>query len=155
MSNQATYDDANLILRLYELRREEKLRQARDWFGQKFWATTAEEAMQLVPLGSQENAYFRMVISYWEMAASFVTSGVLNQELFFESNGELLGVWEKVRELVPAFRAMFKNPNAWKNLETVGNAYIEHMKKNSPETYPAFQAMIKSMAPAATKKAGG
>src|ERR1039457_853448 len=100
MSNQATYDDANLILRLYELRREEKLRQAREWFGQKFKAGSMEETMQLIPPGSQENAYFRMVVSYWEMAASFVTAGVLSQELFFESNGELMFCWEKVRGMV-------------------------------------------------------
>src|SRR5205085_8174843 len=108
----ATYDDANLILRLYELRREEKLRQARDWFGMNFRATTMEEATQAIPMGSPENAYFRMVVSYWEMAASFVTAGVLNQELFFESNGELLGVWERVRSILPGFRAMTKNPEA-------------------------------------------
>src|SRR5690242_1017797 len=96
-STQATYEDANLILRLYELRREEKLRAARDWVGRSFSATTPEELMAALPPGSQENAYFRMVIGYWEMAASFVASGVLNKELFFESNGEMLFLWEKVR----------------------------------------------------------
>ena len=142
MSNQATYDDANLILRLFELRREEKLRQARDWFVMNFRATSLEEAMKVIPMGSQENAYFRMVVSYWEMAASFVTAGVLNQDLFFESNGELVGVWERVRLILPGFRAMTKNPEAWKNLEKVGNAYIEYMKSKGPGVYEGFQAMI-------------
>src|SRR5437763_17211332 len=112
MANQATYDDANLVLRLYELRREEKMRKAREWFGQNYRANTMEEAMQIIPMGSETNAYFRMVVSYWEMAASFVTSGVLNQELFFESNGELLFVWERVKPILPAFRAMTKNPES-------------------------------------------
>jgi hypothetical protein len=142
MSNQATYDDANLILRLFELRREDKLRQARDWFVMNFRATSLEEAMRVMPMGSQENAYFRMVVSYWEMAASFVTAGVLNQDLFFESNGELVGVWERVRLILPGFRAMTKNPEAWKNLEKVGNAYIEYMKSKGPGVYEGFQAMI-------------
>jgi hypothetical protein len=142
MSNQATYDDANLILRLFELRREEKLRQARDWFVMNFRATSLEEAMKVIPMGSQENAYFRMVVSYWEMAASFVTAGVLNQDLFFESNGELVGVWERVRFILPGFRAMTKNPEAWKNLEKVGNAYIEYMKSKGPGVYESFQAMM-------------
>ena len=127
------------------MRREDKLRAARDWFAQNFAPSTPEEAMALMPFGTQQNSYFRMVVSYWDMAASFVTSGVLNQELFLESAGELMFVWERVRELVPGFRAMFKNPEAWKNLETVGNAAIERMKSKSPEAYANFQQMIKSM----------
>ena len=109
MANQATYDDANLILRLYELRREEKLRRAREWFSANFHASTLEDVNRLAPQGSQENAYMRMVISYWDMAASFVASGVLNQELFFKTSGECLFVWERVRELAPAMRA-FQEP---------------------------------------------
>jgi hypothetical protein len=141
MPTQATYDDANLILRLYELRREERMRQARDWFARNFWAESMEEAQKLIPPGSQENAYFRQVVSYWEMVASLITSGVLNQELFFQSGGELLFVWERVRQVLPAFRAFSKNPESWKNLEIAGNAFIKHMESKGPETYPAFQAM--------------
>jgi L-rhamnose mutarotase len=143
MPTQATYDDANLILRLYELRREEKLRKAREWFAANFHAASMEDVQRIAPMGSQENAYFRMVVSYWEMAASLVTAGVLNQDLFFQTNGELLFVWERVRDLVSASRAMFKNPNAWRNLETVGNAFIKLMEANGPEAYPAFQAMVR------------
>src|SRR5271165_5299484 len=102
-TTQATYDDANLILRLYELRREDKLRQAREWFAENCKVKSPEELMQLAPPGSKENAYVRMVVSYWEMACSFVTAGVLNQDLFFQSNGECLFVWERVRELIPGF----------------------------------------------------
>jgi hypothetical protein len=103
-------------------------------------------------MGSQENAYVRMVLSYWEMAASFVTSGVLNQELFFQSNGELLLVCEKVRALAPAFRAFTRNPESWKNLETVGNAYIKFVQSHGPEAYSGFQAMVNM--PAAAAKQG-
>jgi len=153
MANQATYDDANLILRLYELRREEKMRVARDWFTKNYRAKSMEEAMQVIPMGSEPNAYFRMVVSYWEMAGSFVTSGVLNQELFFESNGELLFVWERIKPILSEFRAMMKNPEAWKNLEKVGNAYIEHMKSKGPGVYEGFQAMINTPPATATQKA--
>jgi hypothetical protein len=148
MPTQATYDDANMVLRLYELRREEKLRRARAWFAASFHATTLEEVNKLAPMGSEENAYMRMVVSYWEMAASFVTSGVLNEELFFKTNGECLFVWERVRGLLPAMRAMYKNPSTWINLETVGNAFIKRMQANGPEAYAAFQAMVHG-APAA------
>ncbi|SPE35330.1 conserved hypothetical protein [Candidatus Sulfopaludibacter sp. SbA6] len=141
-TTQATYDDANLILRLFELRRDEKLRQAREWFAANFTAKTPQELMQIAPPGSQENAYVRMVVSYWEMAASLVTSGVLNQDLFFQSNGECLFVWERVRELVPGFRAVNKNPHSWHNLEIVGTAFVKWMESHGPEAYAGFQAMV-------------
>jgi hypothetical protein len=96
-------------------------------------------------MGTQENAYLRMVTSYWDMAASFVTSGVLNEEMFLQTNGELLFVWEKVRELVPQIRTTMKNPNYLKNLETVGTAAIKRMPA---EAYQNFSAMVKGMAAA-------
>lgn len=148
MPTQATYDDANLILRLYELRREEKLRKAREWFAAKFNPNTLEDVNKLAPMGSQENAYVRMVTGYWEMAASFVTSGVLNEELFAESNGELLFVWERLRPIVPGMREMFKNPGAMKNMEAVANMLAKRMQSQSPEAYSAFQAMVHGVAAA-------
>jgi len=155
MATQATYEDANLILRLYELRREEKLREARDWFAANYHATTMAELQQVAPMGSKENAYVRMVASYWETVASFITAGVLNQDLFFQTGGELLVCWEKIRKVLPELRAAFQNPTSFRNLEIVGNAYIEHMKSQAPEAYPAFQAMIANMGkpPAAAAKA--
>jgi hypothetical protein len=146
MPTQATYDDANLILRLYELRREEKLRKAREWFSANFAPASLEDVERIAPRGSQENAYMRMVVSYWDMAASLVTSGVLNQELFFQSNGELLFVWERVRTLLPALREFNRNPHYWRNLETVGNAFIKWMEANGPEAYPFWQRMVRGAA---------
>jgi len=138
-NQQATYDDANLCLRLYELRREETMRKARNWFA----AFSAKTPADFPAPGTPENAYLRMVTSYWDMAASFVTSGVLNEELFMQTNGELLFVWEKVRELVPQVRAQNKNPNYLKNLETVGAAAIKRMPA---EAYQSFSAMVKGLA---------
>jgi hypothetical protein len=139
----ATYEDVDLIMRLYEMRRETKLREARDWFGKSFKVKTIEEFNQLCPLGSEQNAYYRMVISYWEMAASFITSGVLHQELFFESGGELLFVWERVRDLLPALRQANKSPRNLKNLEKVAEAYIEWFKQQAPGSYEAFSQRVR------------
>ena len=94
----------NLILRLYEMRREDRLREARKWFTGSFKVKTFEEFQALCPPGSEPNASYRMVITYWEMVASFLTSGVLNAELFYQSGRELLLVWERVRDIVPAMR---------------------------------------------------
>src|ERR1700730_16568810 len=87
---RATYDDVNLVIRLYELRRDERLREARRWFGASFKAKTLDEFHALCPMGSEPTESYRMVVTYWDMVASFLTSGVVNQELFFQSGGELL-----------------------------------------------------------------
>lgn len=99
-------------------------------------------------MGSKENAYVRMVVSYWEMACSFVTAGVLNQDLFFQSQGECLFVWERVRELIPGLRAQNKNPHSWHNLEIVGTAFVKWMSSQGPEAYASFQAMVHGVAAA-------
>jgi hypothetical protein len=124
MPNQATYDDANLILRLYEIRREEKMRVARDWFVRNFHPKSIEEMNQLAAPGTAENAHIRQVTTYFEMVASFVTAGILNQELYFQSGGELLLCYIRLKPVLAAMREMYANPDTYKNLETVGEAYL-------------------------------
>ena len=143
MENHATYEDVNLIIRLYELRREAELRKGRAWFAKSFRVETPEEFAKLCPPGSDEDRFARMVITYWEMVASFVTGGVLNEQLLFQSSLELLLVWERARELTLKLRVARKNPMLWKNLETVANAFIAQMNKQGPETYAAFAARVK------------
>jgi hypothetical protein len=112
-----TYEDAKLVLRLFELRREEKLRAARDWLGAKFFPRSFED-VKAVALGvGAENTYYRMVVGYWDMAASFVAHGVLHPELFFESGGESLFLWAKIGEFVPQLRQETQAPRLLANLE--------------------------------------
>jgi hypothetical protein len=143
MTKAATYDDVSLILKLYDLRREPRLREARAWFSSSFKCKTGEEMLKLCPPGSEENASSRMVVTYWEMVASFIISGVLNQELFFQSGRELLFVWERIRDLVPAMREMYKDPTWLGNFEKVAVAYIEWMKRHAPDAYEAFSARVR------------
>jgi hypothetical protein len=138
-----THEDARLLLQLYEMRREPRLREARRWFAASFRATTVAELMALCPPGSEENASYRMVTSYWELVASFITSGVLNQELFFQSGREMLFCWTRLRDLVPHMRTQNKNALEWKNLETVATAYIDWWNANAPGAYEAFRERIK------------
>lgn len=140
---QPTYDDANLILRLYEMRREARLRAARAWFTASFKPTTWDELVALAPPGSEENASYRMVITYWDMVASFVTSGVLNQQLFFQSGREVLLVWERVKDVLPSIRQKYDDPNLWMHLERVGTEYAAWFAQQSPGAYPAFLKRIK------------
>jgi hypothetical protein len=145
----ATYDDVNLIIRLYELRRDPKLREAREWFGSQFKARTLSEFLKECPPGSQGNVYFRMVSSYWDMVASFMASGVLNEELFFQSGGEMIGFWMKTRGIVPDMRDMMKNPFIAKNLEEVAGRYIAWIDKQAPGALDAMMASMSNQGDAA------
>jgi hypothetical protein len=140
---QPTYEDVNLILRLYEMRREEKMRAARAWFSSSFKIKTLAEYGQLCPVGSEMNAFARQVITYWDMVASFVNAGVLSQELFFESGRELLFVWTRVESLVGEWRTAYQDPSYLKNLETVGTAFAERTKKLSAEGYENFVKRVR------------
>jgi len=136
---QATYDDVNLILRLYDMRREEKLRAARAWYVTNFKPKTMEEMAKLAGPGTPGNESFRQAISYWEMVASFVTAGVLNEELVFQNTRELLLFWLRIKPVIDDVRKAYKDPNAWKNLETVAEGYARFMGQ---EVFEAFAARV-------------
>ena len=140
---KATYDDVKLILQLYEMRREARLREARRWFTASFKPKTYEDFSALCPPGSEPNASYRMVTTYWEMVASFLTSGVLNPELFYQSGRELLFVWERVRDIVPSIRDIVQNPRELKNLEEAATAFTAWWKQQSPGAYEAFSKRVR------------
>jgi hypothetical protein len=139
---QATYDDANLLLRLYELRREEKMREARAWFASSFKPKSLAELQELCPPGSENNARMRMVSSYWEMAASFITAGVLDPELFFVNNREMLSAALRLKRVLPELRAAFQDPTFLKNLESVAQRYSDFLNRTAPGTLEAFTARV-------------
>lgn len=138
MTARPTHDDANLILRLYEMRREDRMRDARAWFTAQFRVKTWEELQMLAPGGTDQNASYRMVVSYWDMVASFVTSGVLNGELFFQSGRELLLVWERIRHVLPEIRGQYKDPHYLGHLEAVGEEFARYFEGRSGDGYAAF-----------------
>jgi hypothetical protein len=140
---RATYDDVNLVIKLYEMRREERLRDARRWFAASFKVKTFDEFTTLCPPGSDPNASYRMVSTYWEMVASFLTSGVLNAELFYQSGRELLFTWERVRDIVPSLRETYKHPRELKNLEDAATAYIGWWNQHAPGAYDAFSKRVR------------
>jgi len=143
MIARPTYDDANLILRLYEMRREVRMRQARGWFTAKCKVKTYEELVKLAPGGSDDNASFRMVVSYWDLVSSFITAGVLNKELFFQSGRELLIVWERVRDFLPSMREAYQDPHYLRHLESVGNDFAAYFQGQSAAAYAAFLKRVK------------
>ena len=138
-----TFDDVKLILQLYEMRREPRLREARQWFSASFKVKTMQDLTMLCPPGTEPNASFRMVTTYWEMVASFLTTGVLNADLFYQSGRELLFVWERVRDVVPLIREQYGSPIEMRNLEAAATAYIEWWSASAPGAYEAFSKRVR------------
>lgn len=146
-----THEQVNLMLRLYDIRREPRLREAREWFMTHFNATTAEEMMKLCPPGSQENAFMRMVISYWEMVAGIVNRGLIEQDFFFENSGEQWGVWERLKPILPVWRTMFKNPHVFEQLEEHNKRLEAWREKRAPGSTEAMRQLMAQMAQATAK----
>ena len=108
------FESAQLILSLYETRRDETMRKARDfWFG--FDPRTFEEFM--AGMGGPQGGYVRMVVSYLDMAASFVENGAIDRKMFIDSNGEFVIVFGKIEPFLPQLREFFENADYCVNLE--------------------------------------
>lgn len=150
---QVTHEQADLVLRLYELRREPRLREARAWFVSNFDAKTPEEVMKKYPSGTEANTNMRMTIGYWEMAAGFSNRGLVDDDLFFENAGEGFLVYDRIRELLPAMRAGYKNPHAFAQLEAFGKRMETWIERRSPGHVAHMRQMLAQMRSAAAKSA--
>jgi len=109
-------EDANLILKLYDLRRETVMREARNWFF-SFNPTTTAEYMEAM-MGPQ-SGYVRMVISYWDMAASLVNNGAIDEQMFNDANGEHMFVFAKIEPILAELRQQWNQPDMLKHYETL------------------------------------
>jgi hypothetical protein len=119
MSSTPTTADAELIVKLYDLRREAELRKARNWW-LGFWPDSVDDILKISSaLGTQENAWLRQAGGYWEMAASFVLHGALNRELFLEQSfsGEMFVFFGKVEPFLKELRERMQNPAIFGNVE--------------------------------------
>jgi hypothetical protein len=145
MRDHPDHHDAELLLRLYDLRREEKLRQARDWLIREFQADSMDDFYRRFPVGSRENDFFRMAVSYWDMAASIANHGLIKEEFFFESTEEFWTVWEKIKHLAPEGRAMFSNPYIWNNLEVLAQKYEKWMDARAPGAMALFRERVQQL----------
>ena len=142
---QPTHEQGQLQLQLYDLRREAKLRQARDWFFQNYHVQTIDDAMRLAAPGTENGALAMMVFSYWDQACAFLNHGLLHEDLFFETSGEFFGVWELVKAIVPEGRERFSNKQFLANLETAARRYESWIESRSPGHIAAMRQMMKQM----------
>jgi hypothetical protein len=139
MGTKPTHEQAQLHLQVYDLRREARLREARDWFQKSYHAETLEEAMKVAAPGTEHGNFLGMVIGYWEQACTLLNYGLLHEELFFETSGEFFGVWEQLKGVVPQFRQAFKDPNMLGNLEKAAKRFEEWSEQRSPGTIAAMR----------------
>ena len=129
------HDSANLILKLYELRRDGTMREARNWFG-RFDPQSAQDIIAAV-MNQGSSAYYRMVVSYWDMAASFVNHGAIDEAMFNDANGEHMFVFSKIEPYLGELRTTFNSPSMLANLEQLvmrqpnAQAKLEAMRERS------------------------
>jgi hypothetical protein len=122
MPKKPTATDAQLILQLYDLRREAEMRKARNWMLTDFQPRTVDDFLKVAnALGTQENNWLRQTWGYWGMAASFVLQGALNESLFLRPSvsGEMFVMFAKVYPFLRELREKLGDPEAFKDIETV------------------------------------
>jgi len=139
---EVTHDQANLLLRLYELRREPRMREARDWYFANYHPRSLDEMQTQAPPGTPGNASVRMVLSYWEMAASMVNRGLIDEEFFFENTGEQWAVWSRIKDFLPAMRERSRNPHQFENLEKHCNRLEAWREKLAPGSSEVMRQMM-------------
>ena len=151
MATKPTHEQAQLHLQVYDLRREARLRQARDWFQQNFVAETIEDAFRIAAPGTENGAFVGMVFGYWEQACALLNYGLLHEDLFFETSGEFYGVWQSLKAVAPQFREKLKDKNFLANLESAAQRFEEWSEQRSPGH---IAAMKEFMQQARTRAAG-
>ncbi len=103
----AKQQDAALILKLYELRRDEMLRRARNWYVTEFQPESAKDIIKLMLSGQEPSAYYRMITSYWDMAASLVNNDGIDEKMFIEANTEHIGIFARIEPFIAEVREAF------------------------------------------------
>jgi len=111
-----TQQDAQLILKLYELRRDPEMRRARAFMLSEFSVKSWDEMRPHYMTGTEIDRHFRMATSYWEIVAAFVNRGLLDEDLFFDTHGEGLVIWNKIKGIIPEARKHVRPTYLW-NLE--------------------------------------
>lgn len=120
------YESADLLLRLYDMRREETLRKARAWFG-TFFPQSTDDITQAVQ--GEHSAYFRMVTSYWDMAASLVNHGAIDAAMFNDANGEHVFIYAKLQPYLAEYRTKIGAPGYFLHVEKLVTGSPEGLAK--------------------------
>ena len=147
MGTKPTHEQAQLHLQVFEMRREARLRQARDWFFKSYFAESMEEAMKIAPMGSEQGTNFMMVAGYWDQACALLNYGLLHEDLFFETSGEFFGVWERIKPTLKEGREMWKSKTFLAHLEKAAKRYETWIEARDPGHLAAMREFAKQMKP--------
>jgi hypothetical protein len=147
MESKPTFEQAQLHLQVYEQRREPKLREARDWFFQSYFASNLDEAMRIAAPGTDKGRYYMMVVSYWDQACALLNYGLLHEDLFFETAGEFFGVWERVKPTLEEGRKRFVSKDYLAHLEKAAKRFETWIEKRSPGHLAAMRQWTEQMRP--------
>ncbi len=145
METKPTHEQAQLHLQVYEMRREAKLRQGREWFFKNYIVQNLDDAMRIAGPGSENGALSMMVLSYWEQACALLNYGLLHEDLFFQTSGEFFGVWEMAKPIVPQSRQKLANKQFLVNLEKAAQRYETWIESRSPGHIAAMRQFMKQM----------
>jgi len=145
MDTKPTHEQAQLHLQVYDLRREAKLRQARDWFFKNYNVQKFEDVMRIAAPGTEGGALAMMVISYWEQACALLNYGLLHEGLFFETSGEFFGVWERLKPIVPEARERFVNKHFLAHMEKAAKRFEAWTESRSPGHIAAMRQYMKQV----------
>src|SRR5215470_6697993 len=143
--SKPTHEQAQLHLQIYDLRREAKMRQARDWYFKNYFVDNFEDSMRIAGPGTENGALVMMVLSYWDQACGLVNYGLLHEQFFFETSGEFFGVWERVKPTIAAGRDQWANKHFLSNLEKAAEQYEAWMEKRSPGHIAKMRDFMKQM----------
>ncbi len=147
MESKPTHEQAQLHLQVYDMRREPRLRQARDWFFQNYYANTMDEAMRIAGPGTEPGTFFMMVVSYWDQACALLNYGLLHEDLFFETSGEFYGVWDRIKPTIKEARELFVSRQFLMHLENAAKRYETWIENRSPGHIAAMQRFVQQMRP--------
>jgi hypothetical protein len=153
METKPTHEQAQLHLQVYEMRREARLRQARDWFFKNYFVESIDDAMRVAAPGTEAGTFVMMVFGYWDQACALLNYGLLHEDLFFETSGEFFGVWERVRPTIAEGRERWANKLFLANLEKAAQRYEVWIEKRAPGHIAKMREFMKQMRPQATKAA--
>src|SRR6476660_10448405 len=145
MATKPTHEQAQLHLQVYDMRREARLRQGRDWFFKNYFVDSLEDSMRIAGPGTENGALAMMVISYWEQACALLNYGLLHEDLFFQTSGEFFGVWERVTPSIAEGRKRFVNPQFLAHLEKAAKRFEAWTETRSPGQIAAMRQMMKQM----------
>ena len=145
MATKPTHEQAQLHLQVYEMRREARLRQARDWFFKNYFPENLEDAMRIAAPGSEGGTSLMMVCSYWDQACALLNYGLLHEYLFFETSGEFYGVWDRVKPTIQQARERFANKQFLAHLEKAAQRYESWIESRSPGHIAAMRQFTKQM----------